>query len=147
MQYSQKYANEATDIMTRYDMGTLTDYELACQLANAAIEFGDKKTGESIMAKIDNMAKDFANNLVANLMKSDYVHVNGCIVEFVRSFLYDEYTPKQFVEHCIDCWDNSDRVTDHAFGAKTFRLWNEKFENIAGVLYVGAAGKLAEAMP
>lgn len=146
MQNLQKYADEATDIMTRYDMGMLTDYELACQLANAAIEFGDKEAGENTMTKIDNMAKDFANNLVVSLMKSDYVHVDGCITEFVRSFLFGEYTPKQFVEHCIDCWDNSDRVVNHAFGAKELRLWNEKFENIAGVLYVGAADKLAEAM-
>lgn len=140
------YCDCISEIMCQNDNGFTSNYHFCVDMASAQIAFGDKKAGEAIQAKVNGIATDYANGLIVKLMGSYWGYVNGCTQEFVRSYLYHEYTASQFVEACINDWGNSDRECDREFMEDILKAWNDSFSQLSKTLYCTAADKLVASM-
>lgn len=142
-----EYKDAISDVLSGYDDGKVSSREFVYSIAWAKLHHGGEAGANECMAirgKANSITEDFARELVVRLLKQEYYHVNGCIVEFVQSYLYGEYTAAHFIGRCIDCWHQSDRNDDRDFAWKLRGEYWNKFLDLAEVLYDGEADKLVE---
>lgn len=143
----KNYKDNISDILNRYDCGTISEYGLLFNVAWQKIHSGDKavaKQGKAIKAKTEGIMKDYADGLVVSLLTKAHNHVNGSIVDNVQSYLSGEFTAYQFVNQCIDTWLASPYTTDQAFAHGRQIDLSAKFAQLADLVYVSAANALVE---
>lgn len=142
-----EYNQEIKDLLVGYDSGKISNRSFVYSIAWAKLHFGGEdgaKQCESIRTKADGITKDFANGLIVRLMKSDFVHVNGCIVNFTQSYLHGEYSAERYIESCTDCWQQSDRVGDDNYAEQIWREYQKKFWHFAETLRTTEVKRLME---
>lgn len=137
------YKEKLQKIITRYESGEWDEAHFLYNMAWLYSQGGNEDAAKALQSKANGIFKDYANNMVTNLMTKWHKFVNEDVVAHVESYLWGQLTAYDFVNDCVRVWQISPRKDDQIFAEGRKIDLSYKLSNLTEAAYKTAKIKLA----